>query len=708
MQSGNNPDTDARESGSRFRPDIEGLRAIAIVSVLLCHAGVPFLAGGYVGVDVFFVISGFLITRLLLGEIDRRGTISLRGFYARRAKRLLPLSAILLLSVGILTLVILSPLRSVEISNDIVSSALYFVNWHFAAQSVDYFSQGLEPSPVLHLWSLAIEEQFYVVWPGLMLAVTWFARRRGKSVRPVLWVTVAAILAGSLIYGITLTDQKPAFAYFSTFARAWELGLGAALALAGTVRLKRPVAMALGWAGLAAIVYACFAYGSETPFPGTAALIPCLGAAALILCGSALVAARGGRSAEPDGTVVPQAGVTSRWGPGGVLSLAPVRYVGRISYSWYLWHWPVLVFAAALFGPRLSVAGGLAAVAVSWLPAAITHELVEDPVRRSPMLARLPNRALALGLACTIVALGTGIVLRNVLPTIKLAPLSDVRGAAALVDQPEPQERAKALRPNPLRARADRSKVYYDGCLVGVEGTNSNKCLYGDKSGIHTVILFGDSHAMQYWAPINALAEEHHWRLIALTKAECTPAEVPIRSMIADREYSQCDEWRQSALQRIEEADPDATVIMSSDTAYTPYNEDGEELSGHQAADAMQAGYMKTIERIQAAGPSTVLIRDTPASSDDVPSCVSEDIDHLASCSFPLPREWDRDFDVRAAAESPDTKLIDLTAEICPSDVCRAVIGNALVYRDKSHLTATFARTLAPWIGEDLRETGLH
>ena len=169
MQSGNNPDTDARESGSRFRPDIEGLRAIAIVAVLLCHAGVPFLAGGYVGVDVFFVISGFLITRLLLGELDRGGTICLRRFYARRAKRLLPLSAILLLSVGILSIVIFSPLRSVEVSSDIVSSALYIANWHFAAQSIDYFAQGLEPSPVLHLWSLAIEEQFYLVWPGLLL-----------------------------------------------------------------------------------------------------------------------------------------------------------------------------------------------------------------------------------------------------------------------------------------------------------------------------------------------------------------------------------------------------------------------------------------------------------------------------------------------------------------------------------------------------------
>src|SRR6201999_1154042 len=246
MQSRKNPDE--AESGRSFRPDIEGLRAVAIVAVLLCHAGVPFLAGGYVGVDVFFVISGYLITKLLLGEMEGRGTVSLRNFYARRAKRLLPLSALLLAVVGVLSIVIFSPLRATETSGDIISSALYVANWHFAAQSVDYFAQGLEPSPVLHLWSLAIEEQFYLVWPGLMLAATWFWRRRGRSVRPALWVTLAAILAASLVYGVVLTDDKPAFAYFSTFARAWELGLGAALALVGTVRLPRFGALALGWA----------------------------------------------------------------------------------------------------------------------------------------------------------------------------------------------------------------------------------------------------------------------------------------------------------------------------------------------------------------------------------------------------------------------------------------------------------------------------
>ncbi|MGH2939505.1 MAG: acyltransferase family protein [Solirubrobacterales bacterium] len=685
---------DEAESGRRFRPDIEGLRAIAIVAVLLAHAGVPFLAGGYVGVDVFFVISGFLITGLLVRELEGTGTISLRGFYARRAKRLLPLSAVLLAAVGVLSMILLSPLRNTEVAGDIIASALYVANWHFAAQSVDYFAQGLEPSPVLHLWSLAIEEQFYVVWPGLMLAVTWFWRRRGHSVRPALWVAVAAIFVGSLIYGIVLTDDKPAFAYFSTFARAWELGLGAALALIGTMKLPRLGAAALGWAGVAAIVYASFVFTGETAFPGTAALIPTLGAAALILSGTALAATEGGVT-----------GLKS--GAGWVLSLAPVRYVGRISYSWYLWHWPFIIFAAAIWGPRLSVAAGLLAVAASWVPTQLTHMLIEDPVRRAPALRRLPNRAIALGLACMAVAVGVGIGLRDSQPTVRLAKIGDVPGAAALVDQPVPQETATALRPNPLKARADRGSSYYEGCMVGIEGTNSNKCLYGNPTGGRTLILFGDSHAMQYFPAVEELAEIHGWRLLVLTKAECPPEEVEVKSMVEDREYSQCDDWREETLKRIEKGGKSVTVVMSGDTAYTPYGPDGEELSGNEAAEAMEAGYLRTLRRIEAAGPHTVVIRDNPTSSQDVPSCVSEDIQHLGRCAFPRLREWDREYDVRAAKASPETNLVDFIGDICPGEVCRAVIGNALVYRDKDHLTATFARTLEPMLESDFREDGL-
>jgi SGNH domain (fused to AT3 domains) len=329
-------------------------------------------------------------------------------------------------------------------------------------------------------------------------------------------------------------------------------------------------------------------------------------------------------------------------------------------------------------------------------------------VRVSRALARRPNRALAIGVACMAIGVCAGVALRDVQPTLETAPLTDVKGAAALAEQPEPQQRADAVRPNPLLAREDRSRMYDDGCLVGIAGTNSNKCLYGDPHGPRTLILFGDSHALQYAPPLEELAETNRWRLIVLTKAECTPGEVPIRSMVADREYSQCDDWREDSLRRIEGGDPrTATVLISGDTAYTPYDGNGEELTGDAGAAAMEAGYVATLRRIQDAGLPTVVIRDTPASASDVPSCVSEDLQDLGACAFPRVRDRTKEFDVRAARAVPDTKLIDVTPEICPQDLCRAVIGNALVYRDKSHLSATFARTLAPGIERDLRKAGL-
>jgi len=667
-----------------FRGDVEGMRALAIVAVVLCHAGVGIFAGGYVGVDVFFVISGFLITRLLLGEVERTGTISLRAFYARRARRLLPQSALLLAVVAALSIVLFSPVRAVEVSGDIFSSALYTANWHFAAQSVDYFSQGQEPSPVLHLWSLAIEEQFYLFWPTVLLLATWRARRRGRSPRPALAATLALACAASLLLGIQLTEAQPVSAYFSSLGRAWELGLGATLALLGAAALPRLAALALAWAGLGAILYATLAFDALTPFPGLAAVVPTLGAAALLIGGASL-------HRPPIGS------------PPWLLSRPPVRYVGRVSYAWYLWHWPALVFGAALLGP-LSTAAGLAVVLAALVPAAVTHHLVEDPVRRSRSLARVPGRSLALGLGCTAIAIAAGMAVTASQPSFSTAPPSQTIGARALFEQASPQEVAVALRPSPLEAQANRGPVVADGCLTGIEGTRSGPCVYGDRIGGHTVILFGDSHAMQYFPPLELLAEEQHWRLVVLTKRECTPGEVAVENVLSGQRYSQCDAWRERSLRRIESSPRPATVVIGGSTAYTAFGRNGEPLHDAANAAALEAGYARTLTRIREAGLSIALIRDLPAAPFDVPSCVSEHPRHLRECAFERSPRSNREFDVRAAAAEPDVALLDLTPEVCPHDVCRAVIGNALVYRDRSHLTATFARTLSPWLELELLE----
>jgi peptidoglycan/LPS O-acetylase OafA/YrhL len=681
------PESKARDASDGFRTDIEGLRAVAILAVLLCHSGIAAFAGGYVGVDVFFVISGFLITRLLLGEVQHGGTISIPRFYARRAKRILPLAAVLLISVATLSLVLLSPLRAMEVSGDIVASALYIANWHFAAQSVNYFSLGIEPSPLLHLWSLGIEEQFYLVWPTLLLAVVWIGRRFGGSVRGTVWIALVLLFAGSLVLGIEQTEAQPTLAYFSTFDRAWELALGAGLALLGSAPIPRSAGAGLGWVGMAAIVYAVLAFNAQTPFPGTAALVPTLGTAALILAGGSIHG-------------------WSRLSPAAGLSVEPVRYVGRISYAWYMWHWPALVFGAVIFG-TLSPLAGVLLVLASLVPTVASHHLVEEPARRARSLVQVPSRGLALGAVCMTAGVLAGTLLIDLEPTLRTLPAALAKGAVALHKEPYPQQRVTAIRPNPLYVRGDLPRPISEGCLAGINGTRSGPCIYGDPHGARSLILFGDSHAMQQFPSLQLIAKRNRWRLVVLTKRECTPAAVTIRGISEARAYSQCGAWRLNELRRIERIGT-ATVVISSDSAYIAYGPHGEELAGRANADALEAGYVATLRRIRRAGLSAVVIHDTPEAPIDVPSCVSENVDALSSCTFKQKRMWDRNFDLRAARRVPGISVINLTPEICPKGLCRAVIGNVLVYRDSGHLTVTYARTLSPWLEPTLRRATLH
>ncbi|MDP9434617.1 MAG: acyltransferase, partial [Actinomycetota bacterium] len=361
------------ERHPRRRHDVEGLRGVAVLAVLLFHAGVPGLDGGYVGVDVFFVLSGFLITGLLWAELSGTGRLSLLAFWARRARRLLPASVLVLVVTAGAASALLSPLRARSVLGDAVASALYAANHRFAAASTDYLADTGAPSPLLHYWSLGVEEQFYVVWPLLVVLSARLARGR-RAPRAVATSLVLALAATSFAWCSLLTVRSQPWAFFSLPSRAWELAAGGAVALAVPLLRRMPAAVAvvLGWAGMLALGLAVRALGPETAFPGTAALLPVLGAVAVV-----------GAGCRP-----------TRHGAQRLLDRAPLRWAGRLSYSWYLWHWPVLVLAAEVAGP-LSLLTRLALVGASGLLAAVTLAVLEDPVRRSALLARRP----ALGLA---------------------------------------------------------------------------------------------------------------------------------------------------------------------------------------------------------------------------------------------------------------------------------------------------------------------
>lgn len=667
-------------SASGFRADIEGLRGVAVLAVLLYHGGVPSFTGGYIGVDIFFVISGFLITGLLLREMEETGTVSLPRFFASRAKRLLPSLAVVLSAVAVLSWVVLSPVRRSIVSGDILAAGVYGINWRQAWRAVDYFGAGLEASPVQHFWSLSVEEQFYLVWPALLLAVTWRLRRGGRSLRPALLTAVSAVAVLSLGYSVYLTAAEAGAAYFSTFTRGWELALGSilALALARADRISRPLAATLSAGGMGAIAWACLRFTEDTLFPGAAALVPVLGAGAIIAAGSA------------HDTVWPQR----------VLALRPVRHVGRISYVWYLWHWPLLVLAQAHWGD-LSTGQSMLVVAASYVPTLATHRLVEEPFRRARVFVRAPRRALRLGFACTGTVMALGLVLQLTIPAIPTAPKELVAGSKALDRGGDPPEKVSAVRPAPRKAKSDRGQMYADDCLVTPKGTTSPPCVYGDESASTTVVLFGDSHAMQWFPALVRVARERDWRLVGLAKAGCPPAQVDSYTKVFKRAYSECASWRERALQRIEEESPDM-VVTSSLTTYTVLR-DGNRLSRGASDAALTAGYAETMRRLQKAGARVTVMAETPRAGDRVPHCVSRHPRNLDECAEPRREAFDyARLNTRAAHRVDGVTLIDAASRLCPEGACPPVVGKALVYRNGGHLTATYVRTLHQWLARRL------
>jgi peptidoglycan/LPS O-acetylase OafA/YrhL len=663
-----------------FRPDVQGLRAVAVGAVLLAHAGVPFAAGGYVGVDVFFVISGYLITRLLAAELEATGSISLARFYARRVKRLLPLAFTVLAVVVVLAGLLLPPLRADEAGRDVAAAGVYAVNWRFAAESVDYFAAGAAQSPIEHFWSLAVEEQFYLAWPALLLAATWWWRRRGGEWRPALWVLLGSACAGSFAYAVHAVAAQPSAAYFSTPARVWELALGGLLALALAARRPGPRAAAgLAWAGAAAFAAAVLVLEPGAAFPAWPALMPTLGAAALIAAG-----AGAGRAPAP------------------VRGLArpPMQRVGDLSYAWYLWHWPALVFAAAALGP-LSVAEGLLVTAASFVPTVLSHRWIEQPLRRSRVHVRAPRLAIAAAPATAAATVALGLGLTVVLSSPPTLAEADAEGAVKLERTQALQRAAGALRPAPRDADEDRGRVYDDGCLAEPRETRSKRCAYGDPRGRRTVVLFGDSHAMQYFPPLERIARRRGWRLVHLAKAGCPPQQVTVRNAVLGRRYDECREWREHALRRIERGRPDLVVVSGS----LHYNVlEGDRRLGDRASRlALRAGYVPTLRRIDAASRRLVVIRDQPRPPRDIPSCVAEALDDLGRCAFDRGRARGRPQVERpAVARVPGAELLDATSRYCPTRTCPAVIGDVLVYRNSGHLTATYARTMARWLARRL------
>ncbi|MGW2380871.1 acyltransferase family protein [Streptomyces sp. NPDC001658] len=670
---------------SAVRLDVQGLRALAVSLVVLSHAGVGGFSGGYVGVDVFFVISGFLISSLLLRELSATGGISIRGFYARRALRLLPASTLVVVATLAGSWLFLSKVRFTEYVGDALGSALYAVNFRLAVGGTDYLAEGSPPSPFQHFWSLAVEEQFYLLWP-LVLLLSWRLVPR----RALMAVPLAVLCAVSFGLSVATTDTSPSWAYFGSHTRFWELGTGALLALS-VERLGRLPARAvvpMTWAGTACIVLAAVGFDDDTPFPGAYALLPVLGTA-LVLAGGCAPARYDARS---------------------LLARRPVVRLGGLSYSWYLWHWPLLVIGPMALDRPLEVPLALTLCALALLLAWVTLRLVENPVRFHVAFRGRTDRALGLGAGLTAAAVVIALVASLFPPPIdsgRVAP--ELKREVA--DAADPVARLRQLletsgtslpgnlTPALTEIKESRSAVYRDGCHVAYQDTRTPSCVYGDRGSDKVVVLFGDSHAAQWFPALDRLAREHRWKLVSLTKASCKAAAVTI--VQGGAPYKACDIWRDRAVSKINALRP-ALVVVSSSDAGDPVR---------PAADPVRQwteGFRETFDALGRSGTRVAALLDTPWPKTDAVDCAATVPLRLGRCAHRLPqaiRDPSRRTAIRNAATATGTSVIDPAPWLCtPAGECPVLVGNTVVYRDDSHLSEAYAEAIAPALGARLTE----
>ena len=718
--------TPSQTSGEpRFRPDLEGLRGVAVLLVVLCHVQMPGVGAGFVGVDVFFVLSGFLITGLLIEDRERSGRIRLGAFYARRIRRILPAAVVVLAGTLLAAELLLSPLDVPRVAEDGLAAILSLSNIRYALEATDYFA-ATDPSPLLHYWSLAVEEQFYLLWPLLLLVVARLGRPRVSMT-----ILAVSVLIGSFILSVAVTSTSGPWAYYSLPTRAWELAAGGLLALAAPWYrwMRGPLAAATGWAGVGLLLVGLATIDATTGYPGVAALLPTLGAVAIIASG---------------------AGTGS---PGAiVLALTPLRWLGRISYSLYLWHWPILVLGPVALGLEATEEGaggadlpvrlGLVMLAVA--AAALTWFFVEQPFRRARLAPVRGRRGFALAgaMALTVVVGSTTMsfaAAREVDAVSDLDPVALLDGDAEVLpsnptddaprdvptdDDPEtevappsalpppeatpgaPEAPAEATdppaRPRPKarnsgpvprdldpslgKARRDEDRLAARGCGLALSGSRPPKCVFGDPDGDVTVALVGDSHAAQWFPAFEVLAKRHGWRLVPFTKFSCVFVDLPIWSDHLKREYTECESWRENVVDRLVDLEPDLVVIASA--RWFPVIADNDEDPGRQGV-----GMARLIKRI----PGTVAIMmDTPRSAHDVPACLARHRDAIQACATSRAEAfgWRHRRREKAAAKLSGASLVDLSKATCPADPCPPIIGTKLVYRDHHHLTRSFVVTL--------------
>lgn len=682
------------------RRDIQGLRAVAVILVVADHADLP-LRGGFIGVDVFFVVSGYVITLLLLRELETTGRIRIGAFYARRARRILPAASVVLVVVLAYAANELAVSRVQQIREDATWSALFGANLHFAELTGDYFARDVESSPLLHYWSLAVEEQFYLVWPVLLALMLW----TGCSRRLVMGLVTVGIL-GSLTWAVVHTASAPGVVYFSTPARGWELAVGALLALGHDrlAALGRASRLALAWLGVGGIAMAAVTYGPGSAFPGWRALLP-------VLATSAVVAA---------GTAGPSVVVTR------VLGLAPIAWLGDLSFSLYLWHWPVLVLGREHVEALGRAAGtglllGLTVVLSIW-----SFHLVENPLRRARLLhhgARglvLWPATLALVAVSAVAAgqhsarllearIGGAPAAAAALPTSPTAGAAPGPGTSRRTGPPRPpavrplldealrQADSGAPVPFPLTnvpdLFADSWHLAYP-CNASDVMTSTQICPVGPVRSRRTLVVYGDSRAGHWLPALDEFGRTHGYRVLPVIKYGCPPYAVPLIAP-AGSEFASCLVFRAWALEQIRDIDPAVVVLGADANGWRGHVADSVDRPAVWAVEVA-----RTVRTLRELGATVVTIADIPVAPFEPEDCLTDPDSTLGGCLV-LPTGG-------AAAANAQTELhggaegaghVDATPLICVRDRCPLVVGRSVNYSDATHLSVTWVRRIADQFG---------
>lgn len=699
-----------------IRLDIEGLRAVAVLAVLVYHVRSEWLPGGFAGVDIFFVISGFLITSHLLREAEAHGTISLRTFYARRIMRLIPAATVVLVATVVGVFLFAPRLLWSQIGIDVMGAATYSLNWILASRSVDYLAEGAAASPVQHFWSLAVEEQFYLIWPILIVLAIIFSKHLARQKQIAASMLAGAVLVLSLAFAIQQSIVADVSAYFATTTRLWELAAGALVALnISAIRKMLPsiVRSTLVLLGIAMVAWSLF-FVDNSFWPSALTIIPVSGICLVILAGG---------NSRPS--------FAER-----ALSIRPLVWVGGISYAVYLWHWPLIVVAEYRW-PTLPAAVLISIPVLSVGLAWATSRIVETPLRYSAWFKSQTRRSFAFGFGAMLLSAVLGLSLLLAGPGDALRPPAGaVASGAAAISTPidtGAETSAQWLQdvtwavPSPVDAADDVPVIYADGCQQDTVASDPVSCTYGNVESDSVMVVVGDSKAAQWMPALTQIAAQADMRLVTFFKSSCAFADAAVERN--GDPYPSCSEWNKRVLERISDLRPQ--LLVTSQVKGLAFNPSTAGQDDSTRLRAMRDGLMRTWTTVRALGTTVVAIGDTPQVGSNIYECVAENIEDLDACSYDrreaeaksaLPTQeaavnalggrvitsGTSDGADASKAADPSIVLIDLNDVVCPSDErCPSIVGNTLIYRSGSHITATYVSTVTPFLTDSFNQAGV-